>query len=92
MWLYRRYIKKSCKLGMMEMEMELIGNLGVKIKERTSLGGIVVCVCCRPPDQEEQQIEAFYTQQEVASCSQDQTKVPMGDQPDYLLMGPHSRT
>lgn len=54
MWLYRRYIKKSFKLGMMGMETVLIGNLGVKIKERTSLGGIVVCVCCRPPDQEEQ--------------------------------------
>ena len=44
-------------------------SLWVKIKERTGKGYIIVCVCCRPPDQEEQVDEAFYRQLKVASRS-----------------------
>lgn len=84
MGLYRRYIKKSFKLGMMGLEKELIENIWVRIKEQTSVG-----VCYRPPDQEEQLVEAFCRL--LPSCSQALAKAPVGDQPGYLLEGQHSR-
>lgn len=73
MGLYRRYIKKSFKLGMMGLKKEPTENLWVGIKKQISMGAIIVGVCCRPTDQEEQLAEAFYRELEVASCSQ----VPM---------------
>ena len=45
MGLYRRYIKKSFKLGMIALEKEPIENVWVRIKEQTSMGDTVVGVC-----------------------------------------------
>ena len=45
-------------------------SLWVRIKEQNNIGDIVVGVCYRPPDQEEQVDEAFYRELEVASHSQ----------------------
>ena len=42
-------------------------SLWVAIKEQTNMGDIVVGICCRPLDQEEQVDEAFYGQLEAAS-------------------------
>ena len=42
----------------------------VRIKEETGQGGIVVGVCCRLPDQEEQVAEDLYRQVGAALCSQ----------------------
>lgn len=47
-----------------------MSQLGVRIKEKTGMGIIVVGVCYRLPDQEEQVHEAFYRQLKVASCLQ----------------------
>lgn len=42
----------------------------VNIKEQTSMGVVVVCVCCRPPDQEQQVAEVLYRQIGAALCLQ----------------------
>lgn len=44
--------------------------LCVGIKEQASTGGIAVCVCYRPPEQQEQVDEALYRQLDIASGSQ----------------------
>ncbi|KAJ7413876.1 mitochondrial fission process protein 1 [Pitangus sulphuratus] len=49
---------------------EQVENLCVGIKGQTSEGNIVVGVCYRSPDQEEEVDEAFYRQLEAASKSQ----------------------
>lgn len=54
-------------LGMDEEPTEC---LWVGIKEQTSTGDFAVCVCYRPPEQQEQMHEALYRQIEVTSHSQ----------------------
>jgi len=49
------------------MDDEPTGSLWFKFKEQTGMGDIVVGVCCRPPDQEEEVFEAFYKQLETTS-------------------------
>lgn len=45
-------------------------SLCVRIKKRTGKGDVVLGVCCRPSDQEEQVGEALYRQIGTASRSQ----------------------
>ncbi|GAB0176868.1 hypothetical protein GRJ2_000152000 [Grus japonensis] len=52
------------------MDDELTESLRVRIKEQTGMGDIVVGICYRPPDQEEQVDEALYRQAEAPSRSQ----------------------
>ena len=52
-------------------------SLWVRIKGRAGTGDIIVGVCYRPPDQEDQADEALYRQIGAASCSQ--ALVLMGD-------------
>ncbi|GAB0205343.1 hypothetical protein GRJ2_002999900 [Grus japonensis] len=59
------------------MDEEPHDNLWVRIKGRAGSGYIIVEVCYRPPDQEDQADEASYTQIGVASHSQ--ALVLMGD-------------
>lgn len=65
----------------LEMDEELTESLCVRIKERTGKGDIYsgCLVCCRPPDQEEQQDRALYKQIEAASGLNLQALVLMGD-------------
>lgn len=44
----------------LEMDEELMECLKVSIKERSGKGDIIVVVCYRPPDQEEQVDKALY--------------------------------
>lgn len=43
-------------------------SLWVRISGQTNTGDIVVDVCCRPPDQEEEVVEAFLRRLAEASC------------------------
>jgi len=61
----------------LELDEEPTESLWVVTKEQTNMGDIVVGICCRPPDQEEQMDEAFYGQLEAASHSW--ALVPVGD-------------
>ena len=59
------------------MDEESTESLWVRIKGRAGTGDIIVGVCYRPPDQEDQADEALYRQIGAASCSQ--ALVLMGD-------------
>ncbi|KAK4806898.1 hypothetical protein QYF61_012619 [Mycteria americana] len=59
------------------MDEETPESLWVRIKEQTNTGGIVVGVCYRPPDQEEQADEALCKQ--IGAASHSQALVLMGD-------------
>jgi len=59
------------------MDKEPIESLWVRITGRAATSDIVVGVCYRPPDQEDQVDEALYRQTGAASCSQ--ALVFMGD-------------
>ena len=52
-------------------------SLWVRIKERTGKGDIIMPVCYRPPDQEEQATQALYRQ--IGAASRSQALVLMGD-------------
>jgi len=55
------------RLGLNEEPTE---SLWVRIKGRSGTGDIIVGVCYRPPDQEDQADKALYRQIGAASCSQ----------------------
>lgn len=57
-------------------------HLRVRIKERTGKDDIIVGVCCRPPDREEQVDEALDRQMGAASCSQALVLMRDFNQPD----------
>ncbi|KAK4832987.1 hypothetical protein QYF61_027011 [Mycteria americana] len=59
------------------MDEETTKSLWVRIKGRAGTDDIIVGVCCRPPDQEDQADEGLYRQIGAASCSQ--ALVLMGD-------------
>ncbi|KAK4824035.1 hypothetical protein QYF61_009626 [Mycteria americana] len=59
------------------MDEEPTKSLWVRIKGRAETADIILGVCCRPPDQEDQVDEALYRQIGAASCSQ--AVVLMGD-------------
>ncbi|GAB0199565.1 hypothetical protein GRJ2_002421900 [Grus japonensis] len=61
------------------MDEELTESLWVRIKERAGKGDIIVGVCCRPPDQEEQVDQALYRQIGAASGLNLPALVLMGD-------------
>lgn len=52
------------------MDNEPTESLWVRTKEMIGMGDNTVGVSYRPPDQEEEVIEALYRQPEAASCSQ----------------------
>ena len=59
------------------MDEELTKSLWVRIKGRAGTGDIILGVCYRPPNQEDQEDEALYRQIGAASCSI--APVPMED-------------
>lgn len=52
------------------MDGEPAEGLWIRIRKQTSMGDMVVVVCCRPPDQEEEVDGLFYKQLETTSCLQ----------------------
>ena len=59
------------------MDEELTKILWVDIKGRTGTGDIIVGVCYRPPNQDDQEDEALYRQNGAALCSE--VPVVLGD-------------
>ncbi|PKU48218.1 dtw domain-containing protein 2 [Limosa lapponica baueri] len=60
------------------MDEELIESLWVRIKRRAEAGDVIVAVCYKPPDKEDQADEVLYTQV-VGATSCSQTLILMGD-------------
>lgn len=57
-------------LESMGIDEEVTESLWVRIKGKARESDIIVRVCCRPPDQEDQVDQALYKQIGEASCSQ----------------------
>jgi len=60
----------ECMKLRLGMDEEPIKSLWVKIKGRARTGDIIVGVCYRPSDKEDQADKALYRQTGAASCSQ----------------------
>jgi len=67
------------------MDEELTKSLWVRIKGRAGTGDIILGVCYRPPNQEDQVDKALYRQIEAASHSQ--ALVLMGDLTTLIPVG-----
>jgi len=77
--LYVREQLECVELGLGADE-EQVKSLWVRIKGQPHLGNVIVDVYYRPPDEEEEVVEAFYKQLKVAS--QSHALVLMGNHPD----------